>query len=157
MIYAEMNAGIEKVQPSDFQEITDVWEASARATHHFLQEKDIQYFKPLILNEYLWHVDLFCIRNEQHRIIGFLGTAGNKIEMLFIHPESRGKGIGKKLLSYAIQTLQVTEVDVNEQNEQAVGFYLHSGFKVVSRSETDSLGKPFPILHLALENKALNN
>lgn len=150
MIYAEMNTGIEKVQPSDFQEITDVWEASVRATHHFLQEKDIQYFQPLILNEYLWHVDLFCIRNEQHSILGFLGTAGNKIEMLFIHPEAIGKGIGKKLLNYAIQHLQATEVDVNEQNEQAVGFYLHAGFKVISRSETDSLGKPFPILHLAL-------
>jgi putative acetyltransferase len=146
---------IEKVQPSNFWEITDVWEASVRATHHFLQEKDIQYFKPLILNEYLWHVDLFCMRNEQQRISGFIGTAGNKIEMLFIHPGAVGKGIGKKLLNYAIQHLRATEVDVNEQNEQALGFYLHSGFKVVSRSETDSLGKPFPILHLALADNTI--
>jgi putative acetyltransferase len=155
--YTEINTAIEKVQPSDFGQITDVWEVSVRATHHFLQEKDIQYFKPLILNEYLWHVDLFCIRNEKQQIAGFIGTAGNKIEMLFIHPETRGKGIGKKLLNYAIQLLQATEVDVNEQNEQAVGFYLHAGFEVVSRSETDSLGKPFPILHLVLADKTVKS
>jgi putative acetyltransferase len=150
MSYSETSTAIEKAQPSDFQEITDVWEASVRATHHFLQESDIQYFKPLILNEYLWHVNLFCIRNEEQHIVGFVGTAGNKIEMLFLHPDTIGKGIGKKLLNYAIQTLGATEVDVNEQNRQAVGFYLHAGFKVMSRSETDSLGNPFPILHLAL-------
>ena len=39
--------------------------------------------------------------------------------MLFIHPEYRGKKIGKALLKYAIDTLHVTKVDVNEQNEQA--------------------------------------
>ncbi|QHT67092.1 GNAT family N-acetyltransferase [Rhodocytophaga rosea] len=155
MTHAELNTDIAKAHSSDFQEITEVWEASVRATHHFLQEKDIQYFKPLILNEYLWHVYLFCIRNEKQQITGFLGIAGNKIEMLFIHPEAMGKGIGKKLITYAIQHLQATEVDVNEQNEQALGFYLHTGFKVVNRSETDGLGKPFPILHLALANSTI--
>ncbi|ENH9207696.1 GNAT family N-acetyltransferase, partial [Vibrio vulnificus] len=46
--------------------------------------------------------------------------------------------------------LGVTKVDVNEQNPQAVGFYEHMGFKVVSRSPLDDMGKPFPILHMTL-------
>ena len=37
-----------------------------------------------------------------------------------------GTGVGKQLLQYAIEHLQVDEVDVNEQNPQGVGFYLHS-------------------------------
>ncbi len=54
------------------------------------------------------------------------------------------------LVEYALQHMKVTKVDVNEQNEQAVGFYEHVGFKTVSRSELDSLGMPYPILHMEL-------
>ncbi len=41
-------------------------------------------------------------------------------------------------------------VDVNEQNEQAVGFYAHTGFIVTGRSATDGEGRPYRLLHLAL-------
>lgn len=144
---------IDKVYPKDFPEIVDVWETSVRATHHFLAEEHIRFYKPLILNEYLNLVDLVCIRGTNREILGFMGTAGNKIEMLFIHPDVRKQGIGKKLLSYAINTLRVNEVDVNEQNAQAVGFYQYVGFTIVGRSDVDSMGKPFPILHMQLAGK----
>jgi len=70
--------------------------------------------------------------------------------MLFIHPDYRRKGIGKCLLHYAISKLHITRVDVNEQNEQAVGFYEHAGFTTIARSELDGTGKPYPILHMVL-------
>ena len=141
---------VEPVSPTDFDEIIAVWEASVRATHHFLREEDIRYFKPLIRNEYLQAVSLFCIRNEQGRIAGFLGVSGDKVEMLFIDPVYRGKGIGKALLHYAVKELGLRKVDVNEQNEGAVGFYRHHGFEVVGRSEVDGTGKPYPILSMQL-------
>jgi len=145
-----MNYHIDKTLESEYPEVVGVWEASVRATHDFLNEEDIAYFKPLILLVYLKAVDLRCVRNEQHSIVGFLGVAEGKIEMLFIHPDVIGKGIGKMFVDYAIQQMQVTKVDVNEQNQQAVGFYEHVGFKTISRSELDSLGKPNPILHMEL-------
>lgn len=150
LAHDHVNTIIEQVYPADFPEVAEVWEASVRATHHFLEEKDIQFLKPLVLNDYLSQVMLYCVRNPEGKITGFIGTSGNKIEMLFIHPDARGKGIGKRLLIYAIQELQATEVDVNEQNVQGTGFYLHAGFSVTGRSQVDSLGKPFPILHLKL-------
>ncbi|HEY1021166.1 MAG TPA: GNAT family N-acetyltransferase [Flavisolibacter sp.] len=68
--------------------------------------------------------------------------------MLFIHPRSQGRGLGKALLQYAVFTLKIKAVDVNEQNDQAVDFYRKFGFTVTSRSETDGLGKPYPLLTL---------
>jgi putative acetyltransferase len=146
-----MNHTIDLIQKSEYPEVVAVWEASVRATHDFLKEEDIQYFKPLILNTYLDAVALRCIRNEQNKIVGFLGVAEQNLEMLFIHPDFRGKGIGKALLNFALQNMKVTKVDVNEQNPQAVGFYQHLGFQVISRSELDASGKPYPILHMELK------
>lgn len=77
-----------------------------------------------------------------------MGAAGRNIEMLFVHNDWRGKGIGRKLVTYAIEKLQACKVDVNEQNRQAVGFYRHMGFSVVSRSGLDAEGKAYPILHM---------
>jgi len=46
--------------------------------------------------------------------------------------------------------LNAERLDVNEQNPQALGFYLHEGFEVIGRSETDGLGQPYPLLHMKL-------
>jgi putative acetyltransferase len=141
---------IEHVLKSEYQTLVEVWEASVRATHHFLKEEDILYFRPLILNSYLDAVMLRCAKDNQGKILGFLGVSENNLEMLFIHPDNRGMGIGSKLLNYAIEELQVQKVDVNEQNEEALGFYLKKGFEVVGRSALDGSGKPYPILHMKL-------
>lgn len=148
MPFSEINPAIDTVPKSDYLEVVDLWEASVRATHHFLPESDIQYFRPLILNQYLDHVDLSCLRDQAGQIAGFLGVAEGKVEMLFIHPDVRGKGVGKRLLLYAVHDLGAKEVDVNEQNEQAVGFYHHLGFTTIRRSPVDGMGKPYPLLHM---------
>jgi len=145
-----MSLQILPVKKKEYHEIVEVWEASVRATHHFLPEQDIQYFKPLILNTYLDAVELRCIKDLKGKILGFLGVAERNIEMLFLHPNAIGKGFGRQLLNYAIDTLGANKVDVNEQNPEAIKFYERCGFKVVSRSPLDPLGKPYPILHLSL-------
>lgn len=147
---------LQRGELQDFPEIVEVWEASVRATHHFLTEEDILFFKPLILQEYLGAIDLWIALNQQHKIVGFLGVSDDSIEMLFIHPDDRGKGIGKLLIHHAIHALQACKVEVNEQNEQAVGFYEKMGFVLVSRSAQDSMGKPYPILHMELVSPTSN-
>jgi putative acetyltransferase len=135
---------------NDYNEILEVWEASVRATHHFLKEEHIQMFKPLILNKYLDAVQLWCFKNREGKIAGFLGVAHESIEMLFMHPDSFGTGLGREMVNFAIKILNVKKVDVNEQNQGAVGFCHHMGFKTIGRSETDGLGLPYPILHMEL-------
>ena len=44
----------------------------------------------------------------------------------------------------------IAEVDVNEQNIQAVCFYKYIGFNVYKRSDLDGEGKEYPILHMQL-------
>lgn len=139
---------ITPLQPGDHPRMLEVWEASVRATHHFLSEADVAFFRPLVPEAFLQMTELVGVRDEAGEVVGFLGTAEGKIEMLFIDPAWRGKGIGRRLLTHAVEEIGATTVDVNEQNEQAVGFYLRMGFEVEGRSDLDGLGKPFPLLHL---------
>lgn len=141
---------IETAAPAVFPDIVTVWEASVRATHHFLREEDIDFLKPLILDEFLYAVDVYIAKDTAGTIVGFLGVAASKIEMLFLHPDVRNQGLGSRFVRYAVDQLNVDKVDVNEQNEQAVGFYQHQGFRTIGRSERDAMDKPYPILHLQL-------
>ncbi|WP_339753818.1 GNAT family N-acetyltransferase [Algoriphagus aquimarinus] len=147
-----MTYQIDTIHQTEYPEVVELWETSVRATHEFLQEEDIIYFKPLILNEYLKAVELSCVRDSKTQIIGFSGVAEGNLEMLFVHPAHAGKGIGKTLLNHALVNQNVTKVEVNEQNAKALEFYLKNGFEVISRSEIDGTGKPYPILHLELTN-----
>ncbi len=146
-----MRHQVQAVSSADYQEIIEVWEASVRATHHFLSEEWIVEHKPLILNQYLDMVNLSCVKDGNDRLIGFLGTAGGNVEMLFVHPDSFGKGVGKALMRFAIESQGATKVDVNEDNPQACSFYKSIGFEVTSRSELDGQGNPYPILHMSLK------
>src|SRR5262249_41172485 len=134
--------GITEITAEDLPRVVEVWEASVRATHHFLTEANIQFFKSLIDDDLAQVEILAGMRDGDGQIIGFIGVHGAEVEALFIHPEWRGQGIGRYLLTYAVETLGVTELDVNEQNDQAIGFYRRMGFEVVGRSAVDGLGQP---------------
>lgn len=135
---------------ADHQELLTVWEASVRATHHFLTEADIQAYKKLIFNDFFDVLDLYCIK-EDNQIRAFMGLDDDLIQMLFIHPAFRGKGLGKLLVEYGIGQHAITKVDVNEQNLQALGFYNYMGFQIYERFEHDSAYKPYPVLAMQLK------
>lgn len=139
------------INNKDMEEILDTWESSVRATHDFLSEEDIISIKPQVIEGAKYVSKLLCVRDENGIIKAFMGIHDFKIEMLFVSNESRGNGIGKRLVEYAIEVLNVNYVDVNEQNPQAVGFYKHMGFEIFKKSNFDEQGNPFPILHMKLK------
>ena len=67
-----------------------------------------------------------------------------------MYGQLRGKGLGKQLLQYGIETYNIQELTVNEQNPQAVGFYEHMGFQTYKRTEYDEEGNPYPLLYMRL-------
>ncbi|HGJ5874140.1 MULTISPECIES: acetyltransferase [Arsenophonus] len=148
---------IKRAASSDFAQLILIWENSVRATHDFLPEEMIATLRPLILNNYLPNLQVYMSVDEQNHITGFMAIKQNRLEMLFIAPLSRRKGIGKALLQYAVNHFAVNEVDVNEQNKQAIDFYQQQGFEVYDRSELDGQGNPFPLLHMRLINTSIDN
>lgn len=133
------------------EQLLDVWERSVRETHLFLSDGEIQEIKKYVPAALTAVPDLIVETNTEGTPIAFMGIDGGKLEMLFLAPEERGRGLGRKLLEYSITEYGVKELTVNEQNPQAKGFYDHMGFRVRERSEIDEQGNPYPILFMELQ------
>lgn len=146
-----MEFQIRRARTNDLDALVDVWERSVRATHHFLPESDIDFFRPLVRHGLGGEaLELWVLADQNDQPLGFMGLSGIRIEALFLAPDHLGKGGGRRMVAHA-QALQPDRellVDVNEQNEKAVGFYQAQGFVVEGRSPLDSLGRPYPLLHM---------
>jgi len=55
---------------------------------------------------------------------------------------------GAALVRHGLSLYPDMTTDVNEQNNQALGFYEKMGFKRTGRSSLDGQGRPYPIIHL---------
>lgn len=146
-----MKNKLRKVEPTDKPILLALWRRSVKATHHFLTEQDIEVLYQGLKNEWLDHVELWLIGDNNGQIFGFIGLNDNHIEMLFIDDKHQGHGYGEQLINFVKQKYQQIYLDVNEQNPRALQFYQKQEFKIISRSELDGQGNPFPILHLAYQ------
>lgn len=131
------------------KELVDVWDASVKATHTFIEDKDRISLRPFV-EEALRVIDQLIVVYKNRKPVGFMGMEQQKVEMLFLDPVCIGQGIGKMLITKAIYEYGILYVDVNEQNPNAVNFYKRAGFVVFERKELDDMGNPFPILKMRL-------
>ncbi len=132
--------------PSLLDVLLEIWEQSVRATHLFLSDAEVNAIRAYV-PQALKSVE-HLIAAETEKPIAFMGVQNGRLEMLFLAPEERGKGIGKQMLQYGIENYGIAELTVNEQNPQAVGFYAHMGFEAYKRTEFDEEGHPYPLLYM---------
>jgi putative acetyltransferase len=136
----------------DHDYLVELWYRAVRETHAFLTEADIAFYRRIVDEQALKHVEVWVEKDDSGVPLGFIGLDGSMVEMLFVDPDRHGQGIGTRLLRYAEQLKgSRLRVDVNEQNDGAYAFYQRYGFVQTGRSELDGSGRPFPLLHLELK------
>ena len=121
-----------------------------RATHRFLSDGKINAIKAYVPQALNGVAHLLTAEDEAGRPVAFMGIENSVLEMLFIAPAERGKGLGARLLRHGIENYAVERLTVNEQNPQARGFYEHMGFRVYKRTDHDEQGNPYPLLYMEL-------
>ena len=141
---------IQERSDSFVRELLQVWEKSVRATHLFLSENEIAAIKKYVPQALNGIAHLIIAEDDTGSPVAFMGVENGTLEMLFITPEERGKGLGKRLIQYGIERHAVERLAVNEQNPQAKGFYEHMGFQVYKRTDLDEQGNPYPLLYMSL-------
>lgn len=137
--------------PFLIEQLLHVWENSVKATHLFLSVHEIEIIKKYVTQALEDISHLIVVENENKLPVAFMGIEGQRLEMLFVLSEERGKGLGKKLIQYGIEKYSINELTVNEQNPLAKGFYEHMGFHVYKRTMHDEQGNPYPLLYIKLD------
>ncbi len=133
-----------------------LWERAVRATHHFLAEKDIAFYRPMVRKFLRSPMELWIAADgAANAPLGFMGldmasaaTLEWKIEALFVDPAWNRQGVGTLLIRHARLLKGRLDLDVNEQNAGAYAFYSRLGFIETGRSPCDGAGKPFPLIHM---------
>lgn len=133
--------------------LIDLWRRSVDATHHFLSDEDRKSIDAEVCG-FLPHEPMTVAVDENDKILGFMLLDGTHMEALFVDPDVRGTGVGRQLLQHGLSLHGALSTDVNTQNAQAVGFYQRMGFVQSGRSEVDSQGRPYPLIHLRYQTIA---
>jgi putative acetyltransferase len=141
---------IRPAPPDDLPVLLALWERSVRATHGFLSDADIDFYRPLVADFVAaGALDLWVVAGDATEPAGFISVSEHAIEALFLDPAHLRQGWGRRLVAHAISLRgENLTVDVNEQNVAARRFYAALGFAPAGRSDLDETGRPHAVLHL---------
>jgi len=139
---------IRRCRSDEAARVTEIWRAAVDATHHFLTPKDRAAID-IEVSEFLPRAPLWLAVDDEDQALAFMLIEDSHMEALFVDPAFRGQGIGAALLRHGLTMHPTMTTDVNEQNDQALGFYQRMGFKRTGRSPIDGQGRPYPLIHLA--------
>lgn len=121
--------------------LVNLWQESVKATHLFLSDAEIEEIRKYVPQALKAVSTLVVAVDESLNPLAFIGIENKSVEMLFVAPEERNKGIGKE--KYGVK-----RVSVNEQNPEAKGFYEHMGFETYKRTDVDEQGRAYPVLYM---------
>ena len=92
---------------------------------------------------------IFVAELKAREIIGFIAFDREFVHHLYVHPDAQGKGVGRGLLSVALERSERLKLWTFERNERARRFYERNGFRVLTR--TDGSGNEEKELDVLME------
>ena len=133
---------IRKFSENDFPLIVDIYSKSKLHELRFEQNE----FELLPLENdtkrlaELKESDIYVY--EDGHILGYGALFGSEIRALFVHPTSRGKGVGKSLFEFLLSKVTgLVILYVAKTNAPAKKFYNNYGFKVIDEFQTTYNGR----------------
>lgn len=131
---------IRKFKYNDIDIIMHIWFESTIKGHKFITKSYWEKNFDAVKNIYIPMSETF-IYEDNNKIKGFISILNdNFIGALFVDPNSQGKRIGSKLISYATNKYPNLELAVYKGNLNAINFYLNKGFKIESEQINEDSG-----------------
>ena len=119
---------IRAYEPSDTEDIVDVWYKASSLAHPFLSDEFQEKEKDNIRKIYLPNTETW-VYEDGDRLVGFISMIGTQIGAIFLDPSFHRRGIGKAMLDWVVQKHGDVEVEVFKENEIGRSFYKKMGFR----------------------------
>ncbi len=148
---------IRKAVPTDISRIAEMFVVNYRVNFYPFFNNDPFYFGELnvvdVAKEYSDGSE--ALKNtyvyDDGVVRGFIRVNGDEIEKLFIEPQFQGRGIGGKLLRYAVETLNASFLWVLEYNKRGIAFYQRHGFELTGEKIMEDEWVPLLKMKLCTE------
>jgi ribosomal protein S18 acetylase RimI-like enzyme len=147
-----MDVMIRAYRPADLEELSAIWFEASITAHAFVGEARLREQRLLIETVYLPKAETWvAIRGGEPA--GFVSLLDDFIGGLFVSPRHQGAGIGRLLVSHALQLKGQLRLEVYTANTQAYAFYENLGFEEQSRRSEDDEGLPFENAQMLLKQR----
>ncbi|MBW0369946.1 GNAT family N-acetyltransferase [Ensifer adhaerens] len=148
----KMDVMIRAYRASDLEELSAIWFEASITAHAFVGEARLREQRLLIETVYLPNAETWvAIRDGEPA--GFVSLLDDFIGGLFVSPRHQGVGIGRLLVSHALQMKGQLRLEVYTANSQAYAFYENLGFEEQSRRSEDDEGLPFENAQMLLKQR----
>lgn len=119
---------ISPFQASDTNAVISIWLEASAIAHDFVPRSFWESRAGDMREVYLPQAETYVWR-EQERVLGFIALLDDCVEALFVAPQAQGRGIGSRLMDFALARRGQLRVVVYKANEAARAFYAKAGFR----------------------------
>lgn len=133
----------------DLKKLSRIWLDASLLAHSFIGERRLLEQRVLIEDQYLPNAETW-VAWVGGQPCGFISLLDTFVGGIFVSPDRQGLGIGRQLISHALNLKGNLELEVYTANQQAVDFYTGLGFQELSRRPRDDEGYPFQNARLHL-------
>ena len=124
---------IRKARIEDLNRIAEIEVFNYRLNFYPIFKDDTYYFSELqvssLASKYRDLINELYVYDDGV-IKAFIMINNSEVKKLFVEPVLQGKGLGSKLLRYALDKCNVKYLWALEKNTRAINFYLNNGFKL---------------------------
>ena len=125
---------IREAKLDDLARIAEIEVFNYRLNFYHIFQDDNFYFQEMqvlnVINENKKRLGQLWVYDEDGIIKGFMWVDSQQIKKLFVEPVLQSRGIGAKLLEYAVSELGASYLWALEKNTRAIAFYKRNGFLV---------------------------
>ena len=123
-----------KAKLDDLARIAEIEVFNYRLNFYPIFQSDAFYFVEMqvlnVIHTNKRHMDQLWVYDDDGIVKGFLWVDDKQIKKLFVEPVLQSRGIGGKLLEYAVSELGASYLWALEKNTRAIKFYKRHGFLV---------------------------
>jgi len=134
---------IKVLESYEIDEVMDIWLKTNITAHSFISEEYWIGKFEVVKEEYL-PISTTFVHKEADVIKGFISVGKNLkysfIGALFVLEDYQRKGIGENLLNHCKSLYSRLELCVYIENVNAINFYKHCGFSVISEQPNENSG-----------------
>lgn len=131
---------IRNLESKDIDKVMDIWEKSTIKAHDFICKEYWQNNYSTVKNVYIPMSETFVYEDKED-IKGFISIINNEfIGAIFVDIGFQGRGVGKKLINYAMDKYKNLKLAVYKENKKSVEFYINRGFKIIKEQPNDDSG-----------------